>query len=75
MNKKITNEIKVEVENCENATKEGITQLKANVQNLSEKMLNLETKLAHPNKDPVVEVAEKVKHTENQKTYELPFRS
>ena len=38
-------------------------------------MLNLETKLAHPKKDPVVEVAEKVKNTENQNTYELPFRS
>ena len=62
-NNKITNEIKVEVENLENATKEGIPQLKATVQHLSEKMLSLENKLAHPKEDPVVEVREKVKHT------------
>ena len=58
--------IKVEVETLENATKEGIYQLRATVQHLSEKMLNIETKLAHPDKDPVVEVEvveKKVKHT------------
>ena len=34
-NKKINNEIKVEVENLENATNEGITQLKATVEECS----------------------------------------
>ena len=47
-NKKITNDIKENVKNLENATKEGIHQLKANVQHLSENMLTQETKLAHP---------------------------
>ena len=64
--KKITNEIKVKLENLENSTKEGIHQLKATVQHLSKKILTLETKLAHPKEDPVVEVMEKVKQTENQ---------
>ena len=54
---------------------EGITQLKATVQHLSEKMFTLETILANPKEDPVVEVAEKVKQTENQKIYEIPYRS
>ena len=74
-NKQITKEIKVEVDNVENATKEGIYQLKATVKHISEKMLTLKTKLAHPKKDSVVEVTEKVKHTENQKIYEIPYRS
>ena len=30
-------------------------------------MVTLETKLAHPQKDPVVKVIEKVKHIERQK--------
>ena len=34
-------------------------------------MLTLETELAHPKEDPVVEVAEKIKHTENQEIYEI----
>ena len=38
-------------------------------------MLTLENKLAHPREDPVVEVTEKVKHTENQKIYKIPYRS
>ena len=38
-------------------------------------MLTLETKLAHPKEYPVVEEAEKVKHTENQKIYKIPYRS
>ena len=59
------NEIKVEVENVENVTQKGMYQLKATVQHLSENMLTLETKLAHPTEDPVVEVTEKVKDTEN----------
>ena len=37
-------------------------------------MLTLETKLAHPTEGPDVEVTEKVKHTENQKMYEIPYR-
>ena len=49
-NKQITNKIKVDVENHENATKEGFCQLKATVQHPSEKMLTLETKLDHPKK-------------------------
>ena len=61
-NKQITNEIKEEVENLEIVTKEGIYQIKATVQHLSEKMLTLETKLAHPTEYQVVEVTEKVKH-------------
>ena len=28
--------------------------------------------MAHPKDDPVVEVAEKVKHTENQNIYQIP---
>ena len=66
-NKKITNEKKIKVDNLEDFTKEGIHQLKAFVQHLSEIILTLETKLAHPKEDPVVEVTEKVKQTENQK--------
>ena len=31
----------------------------------------METKLVHPKEDLVVDVAKKVKHTENQKTYEI----
>ena len=38
-------------------------------------MLTLETKLAHPKEDPVVEVTEKVKHTENQEIIEILYRS
>ena len=45
------------------------------LQHLSENMLTLETKLAHTAEDPVVEVTEKVKHIENQKDYEIPYRS
>ena len=45
------------------------------LQHLSEKMLTIATKLAHPKENPVVEVAEKVKHTENQKIYEILVRS
>ena len=41
------------------------SKVKATVQHLSENMLTLETKLAHPTEDPVVEVTEKVKDTEN----------
>ena len=58
-----TNEIKVEVDILENATKEGITQLKATIKHFSEKMLTLETKMAHSKEYPDVEVAEKEKHT------------
>ena len=35
-------------------------------------MLTLETKLAHPTEDPVVEVTEKVELTENQKINDIP---
>ena len=38
-------------------------------------MATLETKLAHPTEDLVVEVTEKVKHTENQKYCEIPYKS
>ena len=50
-------------------------KVKATVQHLSENMLPLETKLAHPTEDPVVDVTEKVKHTENQKDYEISYWS
>ena len=40
-NKKTTNDIKVELENPEKATKEGIHQLKATVQHISENILTL----------------------------------
>ena len=45
------------------------------LQHLSENMLTIATKLAHPKENSVVEVAEKVKHTENQKIYEILVRS
>ena len=38
-------------------------------------MFTHETKLAHPTKNPVFEVTGKVKHTENQKDYEITSRS
>ena len=58
--KKITNAIKVELENLKNSTQE------ANAQNLQQKISPLETKLAHSKEYPVVEVKEKVKHTETR---------
>ena len=69
--KKITNEIKVKLENLENSTKEGIHQLKATVQHLSEKILTLKTKLAYSKRDQVFEVIENVKHTEIQEIDEI----
>ena len=42
-NKKITNKIKVEIENLEKARNKGINQLKAITEHQSEKILTLET--------------------------------
>ena len=50
-------------------------KFKATVQHISEKMLTLETTLAHPKEDPLVQVPEKVKHTETQEVYEIPYGS
>ena len=74
-NKKITNKIIVNLENLEKATKEGMDQLKASAQQLSEKILTLEAKLAHSKEDKVVKVIEKVKHTEKQDIDEVPNMS
>ena len=62
----ITNAIKVELTNLESVTKEGINQLKTTALYLSQKILTPKTKLVHSKEDPVVEVMEKVKHTEKQ---------
>ena len=74
--KKITNELKVEVDNLEKATKEGIDQVKATAQHPSEKVLFIETKQAHSNEYPVAEVIENVEHKEKQnKNNEILNRS
>ena len=65
-NKKITNEIKVGLDNLK-ANKEGIEQFKLLHNIYQKRIITLETKLAHSNVYPVTEVIKKDKHTKKQK--------
>ena len=74
-NKNITNDIKESQTNLEKATKEGINQLKATAQHISENILTLETKLTRSTEYPDAELIEKVKHTEEEKKIYVRFLS